>query len=137
MRHSDRCTTAAGDHDRRVTLATAGAARLLSQAYGGELTGAAFAIRADFGIDRPARHLVLKSPFVVGGLTIRQVDVRTADYGSVTGIADANADPSEIVVTAGKKTKARYWLTLGADALAICSSVTFDKARREIDFSCR
>jgi hypothetical protein len=46
-------------------------------------------------------------------------------------------DPADVVVTGKRKKKHRPGtLTLGADQLDRCSSLVFDKARKEIRLTC-
>jgi hypothetical protein len=65
--------------------------------------------------------------------------VRTADFGSASAIADADApkvDSDEIVVTGQKKQK-RMLLEVGRDYLDRCSSIQFDKKAKTVTLSCR
>ncbi|MGL4314521.1 MAG: hypothetical protein ACRCSO_11085, partial [Sphingomonas sp.] len=62
---------------------------------------------------------------------------RVSDNGTTAGIADANADPDEIVVTAKGSTDRRDVIILGNDALDQCSTIVFDKPRKQIQLSCR
>ena len=90
-----------------------------------------------FGISRPVREMRLAEPLNLGGLAISLVDVRTADFGNASAIPDALADPDEIVVTAAKQKGPIYrTMHVGADALAHCSSLTFDKPARQIRLTC-
>lgn len=121
------------------TLATAGAAVRLAAAYHGTLSGVAGQQEIAFGIQRPIRTLTLTRALTVGPLSLRTLGVRTADNGNASGIAEAGAkaDPNEIVVTAkGKHDPDRDRLSLGADALAHCSSIVFDKPARTIRLTC-
>ncbi len=122
------------------TLATAGAGARIAEVHGGRLTGEVEKAEIVFGIERPIRSMTLAQPIVVAGLPIASLGVRTADFGSAAGIADANApapDPDEIVVTArGKRDPDRDRLSIGADQLARCSSIVFDKPAKQIRLTC-
>lgn len=125
------------------TLATAGAAVRLAQAYDGALSGEARATEIFFGVERPVRDLTLKRPFLLGALSIDRLGVRTSDFGTTGAIRDGDAvepaaDPDEIVVTAkGKKRDTRRdTLSLGADQLRHCSSIVFDRNAGVIRLTC-
>lgn len=92
-----------------------------------------------FGIKRPIRTLTLTRALGVGPLSLHTLGVRTMDNGNASDIAEAGtkADPNEIVVTAkGKHDPNRDRLSLGADTLARCSSIVFDKPARVIRLTC-
>jgi hypothetical protein len=125
------------------TLATAGAAVRLAQAYDGTLSGEARPTEIFFGVERPVRDLTLRHAFALGALSIDRLGARTADFGTTGAIRDgdapvAAADPDEIVVTAkGKKRDMRRdTLSLGADQLRHCSSIVFDKKAQVIRLTC-
>ncbi len=125
------------------TTATASAARLLADALGGRLSGAATREVIAFGIERPVRLMTLARPLDVGPLSLSTLRVRVPDTGSVAGIAEATdaparaADPDEVVVVAKDKRKRRPdTLTLGADVLGRCSSMVFDKPARQVRLTC-
>lgn len=120
------------------TLATAGAAVRLAAAQGGTLSGAPAPVEIAFGIARPVRTLTLARPLAIGPLQLAVLGARTGDYGRTSAIAEAEPDPDELVVVArGKKADpARDRLNLGADMLARCSSILFDKPARRITLTC-
>jgi hypothetical protein len=118
------------------TLATAGAGAALAEGLGGQLIGNADKAEIAFGIARPVRTIRLARPLVVGPLTLESMLVRVADNGSVAGIADADADPEEIVVTAKSKKERRDVIIIGRDQLGGCSSIVFDKRAKLIRLSC-
>ncbi len=118
------------------TLATAGAGAQIAAANGGQLTSGQGKAEIAFGIDRPVRTLKLAAPLMVGPLRIDSLSVRIADGGSISGIPDADADPDEIVVTAGKKRSGRDVLIIGREQLDRCSSITYDKRAKTITLSC-
>lgn len=131
-----RALTILFDPQHSRTLATAGAGASIAAAQGGQLSGAAGMAEVAFGINRPVRRLQLARPLAIGPLSIGALLVRVGDNGSVAGIADANADPDEIVVTATRKGDRRDVLIIGRDELAGCSSITFDKPAKQIRLSC-
>ena len=120
------------------TLATAGAAVRLAAAQGGSLSGAAAAVEIAFGVERPVRTLTLARPLEIGSLRLAVLGARTGDYGGTAAIAEAEQDPDELVVVArGRKADpSRDRLNLGADMLARCSSILFDKPARRITLTC-
>lgn len=92
-----------------------------------------------FGVERPVRMMALDRPLAIGALSLTRIGVRTGDWGNAAGIAEAgSADPDEIVVTAKgrKRDPFRDRLAIGADVLARCSSVIFDKPARQIRLTC-
>jgi len=126
------------------TLATAGAAVRLARAFDGTVSGAAIPTEIFWGVERPVRTLTLNRPFALGSLKIQTLGVRTSDFGTAAAIRDANApvaspDPDEIIVIGkGKKRDIRRdMISLGADALARCSSIVFDKPARLVRLTCR
>lgn len=89
------------------------------------------------------RTLTLRKQFAIGGLAIPVLGVRTNDFGNAAGIAEADApgatpDPDEVVVTAKgrERDSRRDTVSLGADYLARCSSIVFDKPARQIRLTC-
>ena len=123
---------------RHGTLATAAAASTIALVNGGKLSGEARQQSIRFGVERPVRSLTLARPLIIGPLTLLSLDARISDYGTVSGVADADIDPTEIVVTATErpKTAPDLSLTLGRDAMRGCSSIEFDKVRQHIVLTC-
>jgi hypothetical protein len=127
-------------HRRAHSLATAATGAALAAAQGGRMDGAPGRELIELGVERPVRHLSLDTPFTVGPFAIRGVMVRTADFGSVSSVPDADApppDPDEIVITGEKKRKQSLTLEIGRDQLDLCSSIVFDKKAKTITLSCR
>lgn len=124
------------------TLATAPAAIALAKAYGGVMTTETGRQEIAFGIERPYRVMKLARPFELGGLRLGTLGVRVSDEDVTGRIAEEGAtqpapDPDEVVVTAKSKKKPRIGVvTIGADALAACASLVFDKPARELRLSC-
>ncbi|WP_174286759.1 hypothetical protein [Sphingomonas bacterium] len=127
------------DPNHPLTIANAGAAERLARAFDGRLTGATGSAEIAFGIARPVRGMTLARPVTIGPLSLPALHVRVAD-GSIAAIPDANApppDPDEIVVTARRKhDPSNDRITLGADTLARCSAIVFDKAARQVRLTC-
>ena len=119
------------------TFATAGAGVRLAAANDARIGGEVESPEIAFGIARPVRTLHLGTPLQVGPLTITRLGVRTADFGSAASIREEDGDPDEIVVTArARRDHRRDRIAIGADLLARCSSLVFDKRAREIRLTC-
>lgn len=128
--------------ERPTSVATAAAGALLAGTNGGLLGESRQRIRLATGVERPVRPMRLARPLSVEGLSIASLVVRTRDFGGETSLpgleaADDEAAPDEVVVTArADASPAVYYIILGADALAPCSSITFDNVRRRVELSC-
>ena len=125
------------DLRRKQTLTSAGTANTLARVHDGKLASDVAQAEIAFGVERPVRTLTLARPLMVGSLAISRIAVRTTDHGNAEGIAAEGsvADPDEIVVTAkGKRRQDR--ITLGTDDLAACSSILFDKPRKQARLTC-
>ena len=128
--------------ERPTSVATAAAGALLADTQGGLLGEERQHIRLATGIERPVRPMRLARPLSIDGLLLATLVVRTRDFGGTTSLpglegGEAEASPDEVVVTArGAASPAVYYIMLGADALAPCSSVTFDNERRRVELSC-
>lgn len=126
------------DPMRDDNLATAAAGAALSSQLGGQLKGPARPEMIRLNVARPVRALTLDQPLQVGPLSLHDLMVRIGDFADGRAIADSDeADSSEIVVV-GKKGRQRavYNITLGRRALARCSSLVFDKPRKQIRLTC-
>lgn len=119
------------------TLATAGAGVRLAAAYDARIDGDTGSAEIAFGISRPVRTLHLGRPLQVGPLEIVELGVRTSDFGNTASIREAGGDPDEIVVTAGsRRNNDRDRIAIGADLLARCSSLVFDRVAHQIRLTC-
>ncbi len=123
------------------SLANASAAIALAASHNGVMTGESGQQEIAFGIERPYRVMKLGRPLMVGGLSLASLGVRVTDGNIIGRIAEEGAvpekvDPNEIVVTAKKGKPPINLLTLGADALARCSSIVFDKPARQVRLTC-
>ena len=119
------------------TLATAGAAVRLANAFEGRVSGETAPAQIAFGISRPVRNMRLARPFMVGPLAISELGVRTADFGNASSIREEGGDPDEVVVTGDRRrNRGRDRIAIGADQLRNCSSITFDKRARQVRLSC-
>lgn len=128
--------------DRERTLATAALGAAIAAAQDGKFDRPVETMPIMLGVDRPVRHLALGKPLRVGPFVLADLHVRTGDFGSAdsipeAGAAPAVADPDEIIVTGEKKKKNRMVIEIGRDQLARCSSIVFDKPRKQLTFSCR
>jgi hypothetical protein len=89
------------------------------------------------GVSRPVRTLQFGAPLSFGAFKIAQTDVRMQDWGRTDTIPDVAPDPDEIIVSAlDKNDKRLRFIIAGADALSNCSSITYDKPKRQIRLSC-
>lgn len=123
--------------DRAETMATASTGALLAAAYGGRLAGEAYDTNLELGFQRPVKRMEFSTPVRIGELQLSDVVVRTVDTGSTASIPDDQQDPNEIVVVAQGKKKPVHGIFVGTASLAACSTLTYDKPRREIRLSCR
>jgi hypothetical protein len=63
--------------------------------------------------------------------------VRTSDFGNAGSIREEGGDPDEIIVTGQRRRdNDRDRIAIGADLLANCSSLVFDKPARQIRLTC-
>jgi hypothetical protein len=123
-------------HEPR-TLATAGAAVRIANANDGTISGETTPTHIAFDVSRPVRNMRLGTPLRVGPLSLSELGVRTADFGNASGIREEGGDPDEVVVTGERRrNRNRDRLSLGADQLRHCSSITFDKRAREVRLTC-
>lgn len=120
-----------------TTLTNATLAAELAGSLRGHFVGNEHSRIIALGISRPVRTLHFETPLTFGPLRIDQTEVRMHDTGSTSSIPDEAPDPDEIVVSAlSKNDKRPRYMILGADALRSCSSITFDKQKRQIRLSC-
>ena len=125
-----------------TSVASAAAGAAISRELGGTLTGEPERVLVSHGVHRPARAMRLDRPLALGPLHVDGLLVRTADYGPSGVIRDEFVDPAEApdaVVIRGRRkpTRASYTVYLGADALAGCPAVAYDKPPRLIQLTCR
>jgi hypothetical protein len=119
------------------TLATAGAGVRLAAQNDARIGGEVESLEIAFGIARPVRTLHLGRPLQIGPLTITRLGVRVADFGNAAAIREEGGDPDEIVVTGDRRRDPdRDRIAIGADLLARCSSLVFDRRAREIRLTC-
>ncbi len=88
------------------------------------------------GFARPVRTMEFARPVMAGGLQLLKFVVRTQDTGSTIAIPDETSDPDEIVVSAKGRGKPLQRINVGTASLIGCSTLTFDKVRKEIRLSC-
>jgi hypothetical protein len=120
------------------TLATAGAGVRLAAQNDARIGGEIESLEIAFGISRPVRTLNLGRPLQVGPLTITRLGVRVADFGNAASIREeGEGDPDEVIVTGDRRrNNDRDRIAIGADLLARCSSLVFDRRAREIRLTC-
>jgi hypothetical protein len=117
--------------------ASAGAGVRIAEAHGGVLTGDRETVPIVFGVSRPIRTLRLARPLTIGPLGLRTLAVRTIDFGNANVIREENADPDEVTVFAGKRRPPiEDRLTLGADVLVGCSSISWNKPAKTVTLVC-
>lgn len=125
------------DFSRDRSLATAAAGARLAQLHGGAFAGDVLRPIVKFGVARPARALKMTSPFRVGPFVIDQPLVRLVDYGDTTKIRDTQQSDEDIIVKGKRRgDEDNSFIYIGQNDVAHCSSVTFDKVKREIRLSC-
>lgn len=94
-----------------------------------------------FGVSRPVRNIEFGIKFKLGTqaqhIAIHRADVRTLPGETTGSIPDQAPDPDEInVVANGAADKRARYMVVGADALKRCSSISFDKPKRQITLHC-
>jgi hypothetical protein len=125
------------DPNNPRTLVTANAAVRIADAQSGAMTDERANAEIAFGIERPVRTMRLAKPLLVGPLSISELGVRVSDHGSAAAIREESQDPDEIIVTGRKKQDPdRDRLSIGADYLSRCSSITFNKPAKRIELTC-
>jgi hypothetical protein len=120
-----------------ATLATAGAGAHLAASLDGAWTGEARDALIEFGVVRPVRPLHFGRPLEIAALGIDGLLVRTGDNrGDLSLPPEPDADPDEVVVTAGSRQRAIFTVHVGLDRLLACSQLTWDNGTRRMTFSC-
>lgn len=118
-------------------MVTASAGRLIANAYGGQFSGQAKQTEIRTGVQRPIRNMSLRSPLTIGPLRVNSIDVRVNDGRSAASIADPDAeDSAEIIVSGQSGRKPSSYLLLGLDAMRNRATITFDKAKKNIELEC-
>jgi hypothetical protein len=122
------------------TLASAGAGAAIAQIYGGEFTGDPVPVQVTHNVSRPARPVQLKTPIMLGSISLSKLLVRSRDYGNTNAIKEAKSpeeSEDEILVQAKRKgTNPEYFVYIGNDILKNCSSITYDKPGEIATLSC-
>lgn len=121
-----------------ATIATAAAGAVIAETNGGQWAGESRPHLIAMNVRRPVRPMALAKPLSIKGMRIKQMLVRTADHQGFRELpADAPVDPDEIVVTARtNRQAARFNLTIGADLLADCSTITYNRKRNRLILRC-
>ena len=94
-----------------------------------------------FGVSRPVRNIEFGKPWIIGtaaaNISLYRADVRTLPGEKTDTIPDKAPDPDEIIVLApGQIDNRQRYIIVGADALSRCSSISFDKPKRQITLRC-
>jgi hypothetical protein len=94
-----------------------------------------------FDVSRPVRNLEFGTPWMLGtqalGIPLHRADVRTLPGEKTDSIPEQEPDPDEIIVVApGQVDKRPRYVIVGADTLRRCSSISFNKPKRQITLSC-
>ena len=119
------------------SMATAGAGAHLSALNGGSWTGDVRSEIVGYGVSRPVRPLRLARPVNLNGLGLTELTVRTGDHrGALDLPPEPDADPEEVVVSAGSRQRALFHVILGRDLLSACSSLVWDNAARRLALTC-
>jgi len=134
----------------RLPLATAALGADIAAGLGGRLVGEPWEEEIFLGVRRPVRRLLLDRPLELGPFRFSEIAVRVNDRRdgmaqlaqgqAAPPDADADDDPSEIVVTAdtGKQRRVVRSITLSRTQLdaAGCSALVVDKAARRFVLRC-
>lgn len=125
------------------SIATAAAGAALAEAFDGELVGKTESATYPGDIDRPIRKVVLSEPLRLCAITLNDFHVRLQDYGDSSGIVDgdlrrANKDSDELTIIGAIPNPGTvlYDLDIRQEDMQHCSSVTFDKRKKQIRLSC-
>ncbi|HEY0270878.1 MAG TPA: hypothetical protein VGC10_07810 [Sphingomonas sp.] len=115
------------------TVATASAAAILAQAYGGHLEDAVRAVPVAYGVARTVRDMRLDRPFDLLGFRLARVAVRIGDFAgdsSLPAPAMPDARGDEIEVRHKPLPPQFRWaaITIGRDLLGRCPAITFRRA---------
>ena len=122
---------------REESEATAAAASLLAQRFGGHFTGEARPLPVLFGITRPARPLAFDRVPVLAGFRFPSIAVRIADFRGDNPLPVDPADADEIVVTGQDHPQpAQAWVTLARDRLSRCAEIVYRTAPRTLTLAC-
>jgi hypothetical protein len=123
------------DLDRLATLTNAPTAVSLAGSHQGVLARETGRAVIKLGVERPVRTMTLGKPFEIGPVRVNTMLVRTSDYGNANGIRSEGDDPEEIVVL-GQPVTDRLLVRIGASDMAHCSTLTFDKPKKQVRLSC-
>ena len=125
---------------RKQSFATGSAGALLAKQQGGALEGQAVQHHIGWDVSRPARRLMLRELWRVGGFSFRTLLVRSRDYRGKSVLPSADAEPgaTDIVVTgrAGERQAAEHFMTVGLDQLQTCETITYAREPKQLTFRC-
>jgi hypothetical protein len=129
------------DPSAPTTIINAPFANELAPHFRGHFEGPRYDRVIAFGVSRPVRNIEFGTPFWFGtptlGVPLHRADVRTFPGEKTDSIPDQEPDPDEIIVVApGQVDNRPRYIVVGADALSRCSSISFDKPKRQIILRC-
>jgi hypothetical protein len=124
-----------------TTIINAPFANELARILRGHFEGTVHDRVVAFGVSRPVRNIEFGTPLMLGvsplSIPLHRADVRTLPGEATDAIPEQEPDPDEIIVVApGQVDNRPRYIVVGADALRNCSSITFDKRKRQIRLSC-
>ena len=121
------------------TFVTTAAGALLAQTNGGSWAGEKGRHVISMGVARGVREMDFARPLDIRGLRLDSALIRLADYQSDTDLPlDPVEDDDDTILVAGRheRSDAAWFVTLGRDALVGCSSLTYEKATRNLTLMC-
>jgi hypothetical protein len=123
------------------TVATASAAAILADAYGGHLHNEVRRVPVAYGIKRSVRDMSFDRPIDPLGLTLDRVAVRIGDYAGDTSLPEPPETPvgkDEIVVKHKRLPPQFRWaaITIGDDVLRRCSQISVYRDQGRIGLAC-
>jgi hypothetical protein len=123
--------------DRPDTVATSSGGAILAQAYGGHFEGGYVPTVAAFGIERPARTIVLDRPATLAGFHFDRLRTRIADFAGHYELPRDSAEQGDIVVSR-RVAPQRAWpvILIGRDRLDRCTEIVFDTLTRRLTLRC-
>jgi hypothetical protein len=122
---------------RALTVASAAAASDLAAAGNGRLVGAVQRVPISFGAIRPVRMLELAQPVRIANVTLARAAVRLFDWAGSTALPP-DADAEDGLAAVGRRGRQGAWrnVKLGADVLAGCASISWQRQPAELALTC-
>lgn len=116
--------------DLEDSIATAAAGQILRANFNGRWSGPLVQRPIFLGVSRPLREMNFEQAIQLGRLRVSGLLLRSSEQDA------SSTDPDEIIVTAKGKPRGPALISLGRADMAHCSTLSFDKARKEIRLSC-